>query len=849
MPRSEYYQDAGNPVQLARLPTTRPLLALRHLDAGWKVQWGSVWRHFLIHQVILIVTVVLTPWKTIQEHPMLPVWVIASAVWILWWTNSIQRETVIVGLLAAVTIALLAIVGPPIIALLALSATASGFLAWQFAQHWIAVCTASPLDRRTAETLKQEWSCPLALSVCVPLAMVVLGWLLGNVLFPAILLLLFATIRVFGFPWGNPLGKLRVFWNALVSWCSYNNDNLTLPGLLPSPAGSTGARVATAALSVILVGSTFTLYLYSDSLAAHATTKVHDSTPIYNVPAVTAGDRSVSSILIPALLLLALGNALLLSTALLLPVALAMPVLIEANRCRRGRVAGENWRTLVNDMQHSPDSTERRSYYMGRVLKDGSPLIVPREVFQEHAHFLGDSGAGKTSLGLNPWIEQTISFGDCSLIVIDLKADTLELLATLTTAAESLQQRTNRRLPIKHFTNQSHLSTFAFNPLAQAFWNAAEPYVKTDFLNGAAGILYGKGYGEGWYTSANAAVSHHVLKKHPDIASCRELAERIRATFASPKKSGLHPSFYNAGAHVQEVFDRLGAFDPINVAPGTGHPDEVVQAAIDLTDVFRNPQILYFHLSSIVAAGSSPEIARFVVYSLLCAASQTERNHPVFLVIDEFQRMVAKNVEALLQLARSMGIGVILANQSMQDLGELIPSIEANCRYRQWFSVSSLDDRERLLKAAGETVEQFTARSWGTSSSGSTSSITISEQVMNRFSVNDIALASDHEKQSIVTITRGKGYAQFGGLPVIITSDFHISQKEYDRRKELPWPAPMTGTYIPREHQQTAPSRKPVTGPVVTTEIISSMPFDGPPPLIAPGEKLPKKPSKKGGAP
>jgi hypothetical protein len=124
--------------------------------------------------------------------------------------------------------------------------------------------------------------------------MVVLGWLLGNVFFPAILLLLFATIRVFGFPWGNPLGKLRVFWNALVSWCSYNNDNLTLPGLLPSPAGSTGARVATAALSVILVGSTFTLYLYSDSLAAHATTKVHDSTPTYNVPAVTAGDHSVS---------------------------------------------------------------------------------------------------------------------------------------------------------------------------------------------------------------------------------------------------------------------------------------------------------------------------------------------------------------------------------------------------------------------------------------------------------------------------------------------------------------------------------------------------------------------------
>ena len=123
-----------------------------------------------------------------------------------------------------------------------MSAAAGGLLAWQFAQHWIAVCTASPLERRTAETLKQEWSSPLAISASVPLAMVVLGWLLGNALFPAVLLLLFATVQMLAFPWGNPLGKLRVFWNAIASWCSYNNDNLTLPGLLPSPAGSTGAQ-------------------------------------------------------------------------------------------------------------------------------------------------------------------------------------------------------------------------------------------------------------------------------------------------------------------------------------------------------------------------------------------------------------------------------------------------------------------------------------------------------------------------------------------------------------------------------------------------------------------------------
>jgi type IV secretory pathway TraG/TraD family ATPase VirD4 len=97
-------------------------------------------------------------------------------------------------------------------------------------------------------------------------------------------------------------------------------------------------------------------------------------------------------------------------------------------------------------------------------------------------------------------------------------------------------------------------------------------------------------------------------------------------------------------------------------------------------------------LSATLSPSGAPEIGRLVNYMLLAASTQTERKHPVFLVIDEFQRMVAGNLEYMLQLARSMGIGVILANQSMEDLKKssvnLIPAIEANCRLRQWFSVS-----------------------------------------------------------------------------------------------------------------------------------------------------------------
>ena len=53
-------------------------------------------------------------------------------------------------------------------------------------------------------------------------------------------------------------------------------------------------------------------------------------------------------------------------------------------------------------------------------------------------------------------------------------------------------------------------------------------------------------------------------------------------------------------------------------------------------------------------------------------------------MIDEFQRVAAHNVDAILQIARSMNVGVILANQSMLDLkrDDLIHVVEANCRFR-----------------------------------------------------------------------------------------------------------------------------------------------------------------------
>ena len=89
-----------------------------------------------------------------------------------------------------------------------------------------------------------------------------------------------------------------------------------------------------------------------------------------------------------------------------------------------------------------------------------------------------------------------------------------------------------------------------------------------------------------------------------------------------------------------------------------------------------------------------------------------------------------------------------------------------------------------------------------TSSSGNGDSISYgsSETVVPRLSVNDILLASDHPFQSILRISRGAGYAQFGGMPVIIESSYHISKEEYERRRALAWPD-TPGSFLPSQDQ------------------------------------------------
>ncbi len=804
--RAEYYQDAGNPVQRQLLPKTSPTLEFVPVPfppAGFQER---------PIQYFLLLTSVLTGayffYLCLPPKPWLePLDLLVSLPIVAYGINRSIKTRSLIPLLEWFTLAALVVLianhRVPWEAKTLVFGLMLGLHTYLFGQQWMLLCTASPVPRQQAKDLRATWGRQLMAASLIAIALAFVAVVVGQIPF----LIAVSTLILTALFMSNP-AELRqrqwnvrtVYWRSVSCWLLHRSRNV--PGLqqvtVSDPSMRMALTTATSMLFVIAIGVgsesllhqivSFSLN-FSESLVDHV--KRQNGGPHQYVLHL--------AVVLPATLIIVVMLPLLLTIAC--SVALTAPVLVAATVAWERSQRDSSHSTILEDVRNSTDLIERDSIYLGRVAADGSPVLVPRKVFAEHAHGLGDSGSGKTSLFLCPLIEQLVTGQDCSVIVLDLKADSLELLATLRAAGEQAKRQSGREIPLRYFSNQTNRSTFAFNPMTQPYWSGFDLLTRTDILCGANGLTYGTDYGQGYYSSANAAILFHSLKTFPHVETFTELADCIGDVITTAKRRELNPEIRKAGVHVHEVIKRLAACQPLNVTRQSAVSPEVSDRAIDLTEVFQTPQLIYFHLSSTLSPSGAPEIARLVNYMLLAASTQCRRKIPVYLVVDEFQRMVASNLEYMLQLARSMDVRVILANQSMQDLKKsttnLIPAVEANCRVRQWFSVSSSDDQLRLSRTSGTTVDFRSAYSYLPNDLiDELKSYMVSEQVVERIGINDILLASDHPFRSILRISRGDGYSQYGGMPVIIESRFHISKDEYERRRAMPWPE-SPGSFVP----------------------------------------------------
>ena len=491
--------------------------------------------------------------------------------------------------------------------------------------------------------------------------------------------------------------------------------------------------------------------------------------------------------------LLVLGFALLIIVSMQVSVvsqplmSLALLGVDPASKKTAKSLSSQDWKHAVEQMQSSRDHVEKDSIFLGVNASDRSPIIVPRSVFQEHMHLLGDSGSGKTSLGVAPLVEQLIASGDCSVVLLDMKGDDHSLLEAARIGAAKAH------LPFRWFTNQLGSPTYLLNPLQQEFLRNLTLYQRADIIASSLGLHYGTDYGRSYFGDANTALLHAAFEYKPDIGSFVELLDVIH----SPKAFHKVPrNIRQAASHLGTIVRRLADWEPLNATFDGHYPKAALNSAIDLSDVFRKPQVVSFHIASALGVTSSAEMGRLALYSLMSGAKAAGTNRKqVFLVIDEFQRIVSNNVELLLQTARSMNIGVILANQTLMDLKsggvDLVPAVRANTRIKQVFAASDLAEQLEISATSGETIYHSTSFQSYLSLIGLTMAGRIvgrREEISPRLRPNEILAMTDHPQRSVVHIRRGDGYAQYAGLPFVMESAFHITPKEYSKRRDAKWP-------------------------------------------------------------
>ena len=496
------------------------------------------------------------------------------------------------------------------------------------------------------------------------------------------------------------------------------------------------------------------------------------------------------------------------------------------------------WNDVVDGLARSKDKTERDSLFMGVNAHDNSPVLVPRKIVNEHVHFLGGTGSGKTSVGIMGLMTQLIRAGDCSVVVLDMKGDDSALFHS----ARIETERTGRWF--RWVTSTAGRATYLFNPLDQAFFAEKTPAEKADLITEAANLQYGTTYGPAHFTAANIealAAAIELLEYETPLRSFRQLEEVLKDR--SGQLARLSARHRQDARAVHRVIAELADPHGLNAVRGGREPNAppaaAFERAVDCGSLFRSPQTLFFQLPSGDGANTARTTGLLALHSFFQSAAHLrgDRKVPVYVIVDEFQRVASPNVEIILQQARSMGIGAILSHQSLTDLNlgrgvDVGATVTENTAIRQTFSVRDVRQLREFSDGSGERV--FLGQTWSESTSlsgsGDRTSRGLAETVGNRISVNDLILMGDRPRRSLFHLARGGGYAQYGGFPFVIDGSHVITKAEYERRQRLPWPARTDRTIVAgRRWNRHAPDPRPGVGRPSFTGADLFRGDDGPP--------------------
>jgi hypothetical protein len=493
------------------------------------------------------------------------------------------------------------------------------------------------------------------------------------------------------------------------------------------------------------------------------------------------------------------------------------------------------WQWYVDRLRSSQH--EQTDPVTGRRIQEGEhlfagvepnaqfPVLLHESILSEHCYIVGETGSGKTSLGIMPILIQLlrgrandkgVTTPPPPIVVLDLKGDPA-LFHCLRQEVErrreqaSISDECDPRYAFRFFTPEKDRASHFFNPFQSLESGARSDIQLCHLFLDALNLNHGEGYGRSYYSRRNRMLLFDALHMDPKPKSILELCERLsRLTKGKRDPERLIGEY----EHQHDAFElvstiqALAQYPMLATAANVEHPEE----AINMPELIEHRQVAYFWLPAALESISVREIGKLALFALLTAAIDRQRSNveprQVHLVIDEFQRIAGENFKVILEQARSFGISAILANQTQSDLKthdvDLRSAVQANTRAKMYFALSDIQEIKELSEISGEELAVLQAldklmqpvperdkRAWV-------------EWLKPRLTRNDILRASDHPFEYLLRVSRGEGYSQFAGLPLVCRTSYPVTRERYNAFQRAAWPEGRVHTTVshktPREH-------------------------------------------------
>ena len=489
------------------------------------------------------------------------------------------------------------------------------------------------------------------------------------------------------------------------------------------------------------------------------------------------------------------------------PTILAHHVALESPGFEQSR--GSEWDGYVARLRESRFRRERCAIWFGSQTATGFPILVDRKLYFEHVHVVGATGSGKTALSIASDLTQLIRNNRGPnpagmTLIIDCKGDN----ALFHTAREEAEAAGRT---FKWFTNRPDHETYAFNPVVQLGDAGLSIAEQVGVIAQALSLYHGEGYGRGFFGGAAKALLRSAYEStiplggvgaaRPPIESFRELEEAIGENIKSEQDRQL----------ARQLLDTVGSlcsFPQLNLS-GADAPG-AYQHAIHLPTAIREGHVIYFYLTGVLDLASVGHLARLALYATIAAAAdhldKTGQSAAAHVFADEAQCLISKNVEVVLEQARSLGVSCVLAHQNLSQLDlpggpDLRQLVQANTAVKRYHSARDPETQKYLAAVSGRTPyydltwDQYKGRvqegkinpryAFGKVNA---QTVSVQQTLGDRLEAQDIADMNRHIEQSALVVERNEGLTQLNGA-LVIESCFPYDMATYKRREQAPWPS------------------------------------------------------------